>query len=101
HIHRVAGMTVGTGWLTLGPVVAAVIGTEYDITAAGDQVHIGDIAFRRAIYIRWNEAMIEDNDGPSRGRLLTMRNRHQCIDLETLGQVRNIIAVVIDARIQH
>ena len=61
------------------------------------QVHISDVALCGDIHLRRDITMVEDDHRPAGRRLFTRGNSHQRIDLQSFGEVRYIIAVVIAA----
>src|SRR5687767_12818911 len=79
NIYRVIGSAIGTPSFPFGISVAAVIGTEDNVTTACDQIDIRYIPLGGDIYSRRDESVVEDNYGPSSGRFFAIRDRHQCI----------------------
>src|SRR5258706_2392606 len=80
HINGVIGIAVCAAGNTFGAIVSAIIGTEDDIAAACDQIHIGDISFSCLIYIWRNISVIEDDNGPACAWLIATGHGHQGVD---------------------
>src|SRR5207302_6815040 len=82
---------------TLRAAKAAVVGLEHDVAVAGKGVDVGDVAFRRAVYRRWDIAVVEDDHRPAAGGLRAVGNRQQRKDLEAVREIRGDVLPVIAA----
>ncbi len=100
HVDRIVWLGVHAARLPLRPIMSAVIRAEDDVAAAGDLVHIGNISFRGAIDIRRDVAVVEDHHRPACGRFLPVGNGHQRVDFQSIGEIGNVIAIVIPARVE-
>ena len=74
--------------------MAAIVGPEDDIAAAGQRVDIFLVALVGAVHERRDVAMVEDDDRPARGGLLAVGHGQQRPNPEPLGLVRRDVASI-------
>lgn len=100
-IYGVIGSAVSAQSVAFGISMPAIIGAEDDISVAGDEVHVGDVAFSCYIYIGRDVAMIEDDNGPAVCGFFSVGHGHQRVDFESLGEIGNDVAVVVYAGVER
>ena len=78
--------------------MAAVIGAEDDVAIAGEPVHVGHVALGRAILVRRDEAVIENDRRPAGGGRLAKGDGKQGVDPQPFGPIGSQIAIVVRPR---
>ena len=101
HIHGVIGRAVTTRGHAFRIAVAAIVRPEDDVTGAGEVIYIGHITLGRAVLLRRNIAVIEDNHRPTTGRPGAARNRQQRVNLQPFRSVGGDVTVVVTSRRQR
>ena len=95
HVDDVVGRTVGSARQSLRLIVTAVVRPEDDVPVPRQIVDIGDVALGRAVFIRWDIAMVEDNHRPTLGGRLAARDGQQGIDLQPVRVVCGAEPIVV------
>src|SRR2546426_7188648 len=78
--------------------MAAIVRLEHEVAMTGKPIDIGDVALGRPVLRGRDVAMVEDDHGPTAGRLASVWHRQQPEDLEAVGPIRRDVAAVVAAR---
>src|SRR5438046_10167923 len=81
--------------------MAAIVRLEHEVAMTGKPIDIGDVALGRPVLRGRDVAMVEDDHGPTAGRLASVWHGQQPEDLEAVGPIRRDVAAVVAARCQR
>src|SRR5256885_17213311 len=72
--------------------MAAIVRLEHEVAMTGKPIDIGDVALGRPVLRGRDVAMVEDDHGPTAGRLASVWHRQQPEVLEAVGPIRRDVA---------
>src|SRR5690606_29036682 len=100
HVDDVVAVAVWAARLALGAAVAAIGGAKDDVAAAGEVVDVLHVALGRAVLLRRDVDVVENDDRPARGGSLAVGHGQQGVDFVAVRQVGGDEAVVVVPRLQ-